>query len=328
MDQFWSHRRSIQRQRRRSKNELRGTISSDGICAIDVARKSSRYRSVVGRQREQTLCNGVSSQHSSIDFGRCERVAQLAHLVRRCSLADSSSAQTLQRYRLGWFGLEEHGLRVGRHHDRLVFEPVRMGAVSQSQRCHKTAHAFGPARRYTSVYAHQRRKAARGQRARLHASRGWGLLRNGPRLFGFQATLQDALCGRFLCDTSQDQHERSTHLLGSSRPIDRHHLRSNGIAQRVLFHARLPRELEASSIQRPRERQDFDIFDQQFYAATFDDCSALQEPMASRTVLQMDQTASAHQEVSGQQRERRQDANLVRRVDLRSDCYRQKGTSN
>ena len=50
--------------------------------------------------------------------------------------------------------------------------------------------------------------------------------------------------------------------------------------------------------------------------------------MASRTVLQMDQTASAHQEVSGQQRERRQDANLVRRVDLRSDCYRQKGTSN
>ena len=35
-------------------------------------------------------------------------------------------------------------------------------------------------------------------------------------------------------------------------------------------------------------------------------------------VVQMNQTAPSYQEVSGQQRERSQDANLVRRVHLRA----------
>jgi hypothetical protein len=42
----------------------------------------------------------------------------------------------------------------------------------------------------------------------------------------------------------------------------------------------------------------------------------------------MNQAALENQEVPGQQRKRRQDDNLVRRVDLRTDCHRQKGTSN
>jgi hypothetical protein len=42
----------------------------------------------------------------------------------------------------------------------------------------------------------------------------------------------------------------------------------------------------------------------------------------------MDQTVPENQEVPGQQRERRQDADLMRRVDLRADYYRQKGASN
>jgi hypothetical protein len=52
------------------------------------------------------------------------------------------------------------------------------------------------------------------------------------------------------------------------------------------------------------------------------------KPLASRIVLQVDQTAPAYQEVPGQQRKRRQVANMVRRVDLRTDCHRQEGTSN
>ncbi len=44
--------------------------------------------------------------------------------------------------------------------------------------------------------------------------------------------------------------------------------------------------------------------------------------------FQMDQTASAHQAFSGHERERGQDANLVRRVHLRVDRYRQKRTSS
>ena len=44
-------------------------------------------------------------------------------------------------------------------------------------------------------------------------------------------------------------------------------------------------------------------------------------------LLQVDQAALAHQAIPGHERERSQDANLVRRVDLRAHCHRQEGAS-
>jgi hypothetical protein len=55
-----------------------------------------------------------------------------------------------------------------------------------------------------------------------------------------------------------------------------------------------------------------------------DDCCALQEPMAGRTVLQVDQAASPYQAFYRQQRKRREDANLVRCLHVRADRYCQK----
>jgi hypothetical protein len=43
--------------------------------------------------------------------------------------------------------------------------------------------------------------------------------------------------------------------------------------------------------------------------------------------LEVAQAASAHQEIPGHERERRQNTNLVRRIDLCADCYCQKGAS-
>ena len=54
---------------------------------------------------------------------------------------------------------------------------------------------------------------------------------------------------------------------------------------------------------------------------------ALQEPMAGGVVLQVDQAAFAEQAVFGQQRERRQDAGVVRHRHLRADCHCQKRAS-
>ena len=328
VDELWSNRGSLQRQRRRSPHDLRGAISCHGICSTDVARKSARYRSDAWRQCEQTLCDGLSSQHSSLDAGRRQRVARLAHLVRRCRIADSSGTQALQRHRFGWIGSEEHCLRSGRDHDRSVFESVRLGPVSQSERRRQAAHAAGPARRNPSVYPHQRRKDARSQCSGLHAHRGWSFLRDGSGLLGFHPTLRNASGGWILCYSSKSQHERSANLFQTSRSIDWSYLRSNCGAQRVLRHSTLPRKLETDTIQRLGNWQDFHLSDQQLSVAAIDDCSVVQKSLASRIVLQMDQAALENQEVPGQQRKRRQDANLVRRVDLRTDCHRQKGTSN
>jgi hypothetical protein len=53
----------------------------------------------------------------------------------------------------------------------------------------------------------------------------------------------------------------------------------------------------------------------------------VQEPLAGGVILQMDQAVFAHQAISRHQRERGEDANLVRRVHLRADRHRQEGTS-
>ena len=64
------------------------------------------------------------------------------------------------------------------------------------------------------------------------------------------------------------------------------------------------------STQRPTVRQDAGVFDQQHDVASVDHRSVVQEPVAGRSVLQVDQTAPADQAISGPQRERGEDANL------------------
>jgi len=208
-----------------------------------------------------------------------------------------------------------------------VPEPVQLGPVSQKQGCSQAAQAVGPERRNPSVYPHQRRQDARCQRAGLHADRSQGVLRHGSRLLGLHPTLRHAPSMRTLRHPSQSQHGHSAHLFQTNRQNSGCHLRPEGAAQRHLRFSELPGESAPHSIQRSRYWQDADLSDQQLCVATAD-CGAIQKPLAGRIVLQVDQTAPAYQEVPGQQRERRQGANMVHCVDLRTDCHRQNGTSN
>jgi hypothetical protein len=70
VDELWSHSRSLRRQRGLSSHDMRGAVSSDGFCAADMARKSTRHLGDTWRQREQTLSDGFATQHSSHDAGR------------------------------------------------------------------------------------------------------------------------------------------------------------------------------------------------------------------------------------------------------------------
>lgn len=198
----------------------------------------------------------------------------------------------------------------------------------KAKRRSEVATTFGPAGRNPSIYPHQRRRDAQGQRTRLHASRGWRLLRDGPWLLGLRSALCDAWRAWIFRHAGQSKYERTATSLRTAIQNNWHHLRPDGAAQRLLCHATLPGELATDSIQGPGDRQDIDLSDQQLCLASTDNFSTLQKPLAGRIVLQMDQTAPANQEVNEQQRERGKDENLVRRVDLRADCHRQKGTSN
>jgi len=307
VDKLWSHRRSLRRQRGRSSHDLRRAVSRDVLFAVDVTRKSSRYRGNTWGQREQTLCDRIASQHSSLDTGRCQRSARLAYLGGRRCTADPSRAQALQRHGYCRTRSEENRLRAVRNHDRSVFEPARLGSLSQSQGRGQVAHFVGPAWRNPSVYPYQRRQDARSQCAGLHAYRGWCVLCHGSRLPGFHTSLCFASSGRILRHARQRQYECPQNLFCTSRSIERSYWRLNDLDQRVLRYATLPRELGAHSIQRCRERQDAHLPDQQLCLAAVDYRRTLQEPLASRIVLQMDQASPENQEIPWQQRERRQD---------------------
>src|SRR5207249_5756457 len=70
--------------------------------------------------------------------------------------------------------------------------------------------------------------------------------------------------------------------------------------------------------------QDADLFDQSFSAPSLDNLCSVQKPMAGRTVLQVDQTTSAHQALFWYIRERSQNPNLDRGVRLRARRHHQK----
>ena len=102
--------------------------------------------------------------------------------------------------------------------------------------------------------------------------------------------------------------------------------------QRIMLNGRTsapkyPEHLRRVRFQGCRIRQDARLLDQQHLAARVVDLRTLQEPLAGRTVFQVDQTASAHQAFPRQQRERGEDANLVRHCHLRADRHRQEGAA-
>ena len=99
------------------------------------------------------------------------------------------------------------------------------------------------------------------------------------------------------------------------------------LLQRMDTSDELRRAVAAYSFQRPRVAQDAGVSDQQHDAAGVHHCRSLQESLAGRSVFQVDQAAFAHQEIPWHERERGEDANLVRRVHLCPHRNRQEGAS-
>src|SRR6266436_9348218 len=97
LDEFWAHRilstdrvpspprvpevRSpLQRWSLSEKSVLLGSVSRDGVRAVDVPRESPRHRSVPSVGRRQALPHGIPRQGGTFDVGRCQRITRLARI--------------------------------------------------------------------------------------------------------------------------------------------------------------------------------------------------------------------------------------------------------
>ena len=203
-----SNCRAAQGRRGRTHAGLCRLVSRDGLRPAHMARVPSRHRSLPGSQSGQAVPHGAEGATGPLDAGRCLEPARLAHLPRAGSAADCAR-QDVVRPRAFVAGDRCQCLCTGLDHHRSVPEPVRVGAVSLHQGGHQAAHSAGLARRDPCLHPHQRRQAARRERAGHPARRSRSLLRDGSGLRGLRAAVRDASDGRLLRHPCQVGHGRA-----------------------------------------------------------------------------------------------------------------------
>jgi len=125
------------------------------------------------------------------------------------------------------------------------------------------------------------------------------------------------LASAFFCDSCQESYCHQTALLPASRQIHGCAQRPDHHLQRFLRSQGLSRQASAHSLLRQRNQQAADFLNEQFHLVSFHHRSTLSLPMASRTLLQVDQTASTHQGFLRHFRKRSEDSDLDRDFHIR-----------
>jgi len=98
--------------------------------------------------------------------------------------------------------------------------------------------------------------------------------------------------------------------------IDWPEVRSNNCVDQLLSGERLSRKTWTYPLCGQRNRTERGVFNQLFYIASDNNRTALKMPLAGGTVLQMDQTAPAHQSLFWHIRERRENSSMNRNLGL------------
>src|SRR5271169_4222804 len=186
----------------------------------------------------QTLSHGHEKHRSTVDTGRSQRTARLAHICRLCILLNPDRQKTLRRRTLR-SRFETDGLCTGCYDNRPLSVSVPMGEFPPEQKCNKAPYASGFARQHSNVYPHLRRQVARRQHPRYPASRTWSFLHHGSKLSGFRQIAHTLTVYCILCDTRKIKFQMPTIVFTSGGSHNRSYIRPNHTACRILFRKRL-----------------------------------------------------------------------------------------
>src|SRR5829696_1605553 len=282
---------------------LLGSISLHGLRAAHLSGEFARYRSLPACATKQALSSRHSWPSLAQHSGPCELGARLAHLRRPCASVDYPRPRALRgrqlRRRIG-----PDCLRARCHHHRFVSGTFPLGAVSQAQRSGEIAHAARSARQHPNCCDHYTWQGSRSQHSGPAQLRGGRVLCHGSRLPRFRALIQVAPGLRLLCYSRQKALRFSAPLFTTSGPHYWSDLRSDRDARQSCPSPRLSREAPSHSLPRCANESTTRLSHQQLHLATTDDRRTVSQPLASRVVLQMDQTTLAHQELLRHVRER------------------------
>ena len=284
-------------------------ISLYGFCSDNISTEPSGHRNLSASDAVQTLPLWHPRKGFSQYSGQGKRKPRLANLCRLRAGADKHCSKAVRQRRLRRT-IEKSCLRTRFNDHRFMSVTFSMGKVSQKQSCSQGTHANGSKRLYTLFYLHYRWKSTRCKYPRRTGFRARFILHYGPWLHRLRSSLQIHSKPVILYHKSQEQSRLPSPLLSQGRQKGRPAMRSNNCAQRLLCIEGLSCCTSPYQLLRCRNRQKIRIFNKQFYAVSFNNCSALQVPLADRNSLQMDQAIPAYQDVLRHHRELGKDSNL------------------
>ncbi len=303
------------------------SVSLNGICSDNLSSESAGHRNMFAGDTAKAIPLQHTWESFTEHLGKCERTPGLENIRRLRKGFDKQSSNTLRQRRL-WNSTEPRGLCSGFNHHRFMSDTVSMGKISQTQGRSKDTYTDGPERLYTNVYPHYRRKSTRCKYPRQIGFRAGRHLHNGPRLPRLCSSLYFYPKPFNFYYKNQKQLRLSTSLLSQGRQKHRFAVRPDDQAQRLLRITVLSCCSSPNRLLRYRDQQKIHISNKQLHSASFDNCPALQMPLANRNLFQMDQAIPENQSLLRYQCQRCKDPNLECHQHLRagSDC--QEGTEN
>ena len=152
-------RRPIQWRRKLARLLLLGSISGDGLRAMDLPRESARHRGLPGGHGREARSHGLSRPGPAFHPGRCQRHARLAHGRRLRADPDCHCTAALCR-RTDGCRTRSKPLCAGFDDHRLMPEFVSLGSLPAPQGRRQDAYAARSARQHPHLHPHRRRQAA------------------------------------------------------------------------------------------------------------------------------------------------------------------------
>ena len=316
---------SIQRPLQSPTVFVHGSIPLNGICSVKLPRKSAGHRGMSACSAIQAVSHGHSKSHFSLDSRARQRNTRLAHLCRLCPSLDSYRSPTLCKRRvIGRTGTDCICPRLDNHRPVPVIVPV--GTISATQGRCKNAYIARPARQHSYVYTHLGRPFARCQYSRQPGIRTGRTVHYGSRLPGFCSSIYLYTKPLSLHYTAKEQLRLFQSQLQSCRQKHWTSLRSDDTAKWLSHVAGLSCCSSSHQLCRFRYKQKTRLLNKQLCITGTDHCKTLQMPLADRTLLQMDQAVSSHQNVFGNKLQRRQDPNMDCNQRVRACCHCQERT--
>src|SRR5271157_135717 len=320
---FSSLRGSLPGEPLRQELLLQRSVPLLGVCPAHVSREPARHRSLPACATVEALPHGLSQSGFSRYSSRRQRTPRLAHLPRFRARLNLYCSPTLSG-RTSGHRFCQCGLRVRFHDDRPVSHLVSVGAVSPTQKRRQTPYAVGRAGQHSHQCLRDGRPRSRRQPAGRTDPGTRGVLLARPRVPGFCPPVSDHPSGRLLCYPGQGEHSVLSASIATDRQIRRHSLRSDDHTHRAQDLATVSQPLAPGALLRRRKGLASHLSDQQLSSARPDHRATLSRPLASGTVLSLDQTASSDQGLLWHLGERGEDPSLGGALDLFAGSHPEK----